>query len=235
MRHPRKDPLVLEDFFIFPDLLLSTAGVPSQDPGEGVIINSRDLIQIEGLSPVILITGPGDSGKTTLLKSLMKHYTALELYPLYMDGNRVGKTSDYGPLDVIRSTYEEQYTEESLHPILASRKDKKICLLDNFNSLRLDRDRIKPLLDEFGFLIITSSTPFPGDIISPEFSRDKAALNFELMEFSLDLRRELSQKWHSLGLGTESGTESKGTDPRVESALSIMEEVIGRNLVPSYP
>lgn len=235
MRHPHKDPLVLEDFFVFPDLLLSIAGVRSPGSSDGVIISSRDLIQVDNLSPVISITGPGDSGKTTLLKSLIKRYAALGLYPLYMDGNRVGKTGGYGPWEVIRSTYEEQFTEESLHLILTSEKDKKVCLLDNIDGVGLDRDRIRALLDEFGFLILTSSTPFLGDVIYSELGGDKAPLNFELMEFSLDLRRELSQKWYSLGLGPESEKDTGGTDTRVESALIIMDEVIGRDLVPSYP
>ncbi len=235
VRHPRKDPLVLEDLFVFPDLMLSSANVRSPGSSGGGTINSRDLIHLENLSPVIFISGPGDSGKTTLLKSLMKHYAALGLYPLYIDGNRIGTFCADELEDIIRSTYEEQYTEESLDRVLTSEKDKKICLLDNFDGLRLERGPITALIDKFGFLLPTSSTPFLGEISSSEFGADYIPLNFELMEFSLDLRRELSQKWHNLGLDPGSGGNNMRAETKVESALNIIDEVLGRDLVPSYP
>lgn len=235
VRYPGTSTLVLEDLFVFPDLMLSTAGIPSPGTSGGRIISSRDLIQFENLSPLIFISGPGDSGKTTLLKSLMKRYNALGLYPLYIDGNHLGNFGADEPGDIIRSTYEEQYTEESLSRIYDSEKGKKICLLDNFDGLKLDRELIILLIDEFGLFVATASAPLLGEVISSELVNDRAQINFELMEFSLDLRRELCEKWHNLGLDPGSGRDNKETAIRVESALGIMDEVIGRDLVPSYP
>ncbi len=235
MKHPRKDPLMLADFFVFPDLMLSKAGIKGPGSSTAAIISSRDLIQIENLPPVVCITGPGDSGKTTLLKTLLKHYVEIGLYPLYIDCNRIGNISGDRLGELIRSSYEKQYTVKHLEPILTSSSDKKICLLDNFEGLKLDNDRTAALLDDFRLLILTASTPFLSEIYSSKFTQDKAPLNFELMEFSFDLKRELSKKWHNPGLTPERERETKGIDTKIESSLNMMEEAIGRDLAPSYP
>lgn len=234
VRNPLNESLILEDFFVFPKLMLSTAGIGEPGSSGAAIISSRELLRVESLSPLVFITGPADSGKTTLLKILMKYYAAAGLFPLYIDCSRIGSIDRNGQRELVSSAYEKQYTEKSLQQILSSSSDKKICLLDNIDSVRPDRQILHGLADEFGFSIVTTSIPLLGETFSSEFIQDKAPLNFELMEFSFDLRRELCSKWHNLP-AKERERDTVSINAKIESALNIMDEVIGRDLAPSYP
>lgn len=240
IRHPRKDRLSAEDLFVFPDLKLS-GGVPHRGGRlNEQIISSRDLIEIEKFDPVIIISGPGDSGKTTLLKSLLRHYPARGYYPLYIDGNGIDRLGEDDLRELSAKKYEEQYTEESLRHISGAGKEKRICIFDNFDSVAGGVEDLSSLfrsaLDLFGALIFTVRTPFLADLSLSESVPASAPLCFELMEFGLELRSELADKWHALGIDREEAAlGQEGIKARKESAMNIMDTVIGRNLVPSYP
>lgn len=174
LSHPRKQPLFLEDIFVFPELTTSSAS--PGDTGE-TIFSSRELTTVDTLPPVVLITGPEDSGKTSLLKSLIRHYSENGLYPLYLDGKLTGPIVDTALWELIRSTYESQYSGEHLSPALTSGPGKRLCLFDNFDMAGLEKAVVTKLLEEFGHLLLTSAAPF---LESLKFNGNGPPLSAEL-------------------------------------------------------
>ncbi len=96
INHPLKENILLDDIFIFPDLRLDTQKV----------ISSKELLDINKSGNKILISGNEDSGKTTLIKVLFKHYLKAGYYPLYIDTHSIQLMETEDILELIDQKFE---------------------------------------------------------------------------------------------------------------------------------
>ena len=235
VKHPHKETLTLEDFFIFPDLLQSRAPIPGSGTAQRSIISSSELIHYENFSGVIFISGQRDSGKTALLKILMKRYIGQALYPLYIDCKAWPSVLTEDFAELIRDKYEEQYSEGSLHDALNSPGERKVLLLDNIDNVTIDRELITGIITKFGFVIACSSSALKAEASSGKLGSDISSTNLEIMELSVTLRRALSEKWHHMTADPKRKEHTPGSEQRIQRSLKIIDEIIGRDLIASYP
>lgn len=128
INHPLKENILLDDIFIFPDLRLDTQKV----------ISSKELLDINKSGNKILISGSEDSGETTLIKVLIKHYLKAGYYPLYIDTHSIQLMETEDILELIDQKFEELYHQESAEIIKAEPDDKKVIFIDNFDKISKD-------------------------------------------------------------------------------------------------
>lgn len=243
--HPGKERLALRDIYVFPDLRVLTpprltgAGSPGGLTGS-VLISSSSLPDAAKAGGGILICGPVDSGKTSLLKILASQFLDSGFYPMYADEKSLGIPPGEGIEEFFLRKYGEQYTEENFGHIKEGPEEKRILLLDNADRIRGRSEELGAFLGRltgyFGTVFLTAESP-------PEFAELPAGFSvygapegfavYELMELGLTLRQELISKWTALG-ATVTGDEKK-TASRKARLGGAVSAVLSRNIVPSYP
>jgi len=231
LSHPNKQDIVLDDIFVFPDLKQNNQAA----------INSKELLKINQGKNKISISGIEDSGKTTLIKVLIKHYLHCGYYPVYIDTQYLAITDPSELLEIIETSYADMYDPESVEKIHSETQKKKAIFIDNFDKISSDvdvlSDTLQTLCNVFDNIIFSEETPFKIIIDSrlkvlyPELSREIS--HYEIMEFNNELQLELIYKWNKLANTNESDIESVSL--KTEKAKKIFDTVIGNNLAPSLP
>ncbi|MCL4244638.1 MAG: ATP-binding protein [Candidatus Dadabacteria bacterium] len=210
---PGGGAVTLPEVFVYPDLAPFGTGT-------GAISSSSLLDPAYARSPVV-VTGPEDSGKTSLLKSLAVKALGEGFLPVYIDGREAPADNPADVLEAARTAAEAQYAPGSAALVNGPGAKKRVLLFDNFDLAgwpgpeALDR----AFLEEFALVILTASYPYP----SYENS-------FSIAEMDRERRDELIRKW--VRLRTADSDEAASL---VEKARGVADAVLGRNLVPSYP
>ena len=227
----------LGDVFVFPDLEILTPDRHTGAGPSGGIVNSSGLA-VAAAGGGILIYGPVDSGKTSLLKTLALRLSGSGFHPVYADGKtlRIPRSGDEARFFLRK--YEEQYTPGSYERIKAGPAGKRMLLLDNADRIPAGSAELGSFLggltDHFGSVLVTAAN-------TPEFKGLPEGLSvfgvpagfsvYEIKEFGRDLREELISKWIDAGArGSEE--DAARTKARLTGAVDT---VLGRSLVPSYP
>ena len=81
--HPRKTTLTIDDIYVFPDL------EELSDKLEGNFIHSKNTLDYLFSNNKILVFGPENSGKTSLLKVMFRKYQQNGIVPLWINGKDV--------------------------------------------------------------------------------------------------------------------------------------------------
>lgn len=210
---PGGGAVTLPEVFVYPDLAPFGTGT-------GAISSSSLLDPAYARSPVV-VTGPEDSGKTSLLKSLAVKALGEGFLPVYIDGREAPADNPADVLEAARTAAEAQYAPGSAALVNGPGAKKRVLLFDNFDLAgwpgpeALDR----AFLEEFALVILTASYPYH----SYENS-------FSIAEMGRERRDELIRKW--VRLRTADSDEAASL---VEKARGVADAVLGRNLVPSYP
>lgn len=227
----------LREIYVFPDIeVLSPGNLAGVWPGAGRI-NSSELIGAAA-SGGVLVCGPEDSGKTSLLKVLAQSLAEAGFYPVYADGRNLRIPRPEETREFFLGKYGSQYTAESSGLITSGPREKMILLLDN-------ADRIRTGSAELGFFLLGLNVHFGGAILTAENPPEYADLPKGLSvygvpagyavcgiaELGQTLREELISKW-TLSGETEDEETAAGRKNRLRGAVDT---VLARNLVPSYP
>ena len=231
LNHTEKENIILEDIFVFPDL---------QCPKDETV-SSKELLEIDSNGSKILISGPEDSGKTSLIKILTNQYLESGYYPIYIDIQTHTILSTRDLLEIVDKVYEELYDKDVYSKIKTQTKQKKAVFIDNFDkincSLEVITDIIERLDDLFAYIILTEKTPsnITGQIQRHRSSTglDDSIIRYEILEFGDGLRRELIHKW--ISIGNPQGQHLTDTEQETEKTKIFIDTVIKHNLVPSYP
>ena len=215
IERPGTDGATLPEIFVYPDL------VPF-GRGTGTISSSTlaDPAQTEG---TVLVTGPEDSGKTSLLKSLAVTLLDAGCFPIYLDGREAPVKNPGDVPEAARAAAEAQYTAESSAVVNGPGAKKRALLFDNFDlapSGAFDPEALaRALHGEFALAILTASHPYPS------FEN-----SFSIAEMGRALRGELIRKW--VLLRTSDADEIASL---TDKARGVVDAVLGKNIVPSYP
>jgi energy-coupling factor transporter ATP-binding protein EcfA2 len=205
----------LPEIFVYPDLVPFGQGAGT--------VSSSNLADPAHQVGAVLITGPEDSGKTSLLKSLAVKLLDAGYFPVYLDGREAPVSNPGDVPEAARTAAEAQYTAESSAIVNGPGSKKRALLFDNFDlaqSGELNPEALaRSLRGEFALVILTASYPCPA-----------FANSFSIAEMGRALRDELIRKWVLLRTSDPGEAASLA-----EKARGMVDAVLGKNIVPSYP
>lgn len=226
-----KENIVLEDIFVFPELKQANQGV----------INSKKLLEIREEKTRVLISGTEDSGKTTLIKVLIKHYLTSGYFPVYIDAQNIELNHPSELPAIIDSSYEDMYKPDGLEIIRSSSKKNKAIFIDNFEKANERVSILSEILeylykniDKLVFSIETDSKLFDdSEFNSLHAIFSEETTQYETIEFSKTLQLELIEKWHKTTERNQAEKEIPSS--KIEHTKAIIDTVIESKLVPATP
>lgn len=240
-KHPRKPVLILDDIFVFPNIR-DIKSEKKQDKYISYAIKHSDiLLKIGATDNKILLIGAEKSGKTVLCKILYSSYYEKGYTPVYVSGEQVKFTSIEKFNKLVSSCYLEQYKDNNSERFDQLENTKKFIIIDDYDKLKVNLKFRSILLNRineyYPNVVITGNDLFKiGEIVAEEeqeISSLKSYQQYALMQFGNALRNELIEKWNIVGI--EEFIEDNELIRRNDEAKSIVDIIIGRNLVPSYP
>ena len=228
LTHPKKEKITLDDIFVFPNL---------RHPSEGEI-SSKELLKINKGGNKVIISGPQDSGKTTLVKVLVDNYLKSGLYPIFVDIENYDLSNSQELIEILYRVYELSYDEDCYNKIKSQSKKEKAVFIDNFSKLNCSSMVIEDILIElcnlFDNVILCEQKPaIDYGLQSISLETVSEYQHYELLEFNDDLQLELIQKWNSICI--DHGSDTENIKLKIDKTRNFIDTVIGHNLVPSYP
>ncbi len=233
IKHPKKNPLLLSDIFVYPDL----EPLIGLDEEYGRFIDASELINNPDNQSVIFVEGNVQSGKTSLLKMLYMKLYNNGYYPVLVNGNELRNINID---DVIKRNYKKQYNYRNFtfNQYMQLDKVKHILLIDDLNNSSLNNDGVKSVLDKvianYGLVIVTNFES--NDVKSLLLSLDKNSIykRYRLLNLGYLKRNELINKWLRLGADPYSINEAL-LEHEVKLTFDQITNLLGEQLIPSYP
>lgn len=229
LSRPHKQDIVLEDIFVFPNL----------EQESGLVINSKELLNISGDISRILISGIEDSGKTSLIKMLIKHYLQSGYLPVLIDAQNISLNNSSDLTEIVEKSYKNMYESKSLKEIENDSKKHKVILIDNFDkacdSFSVLGNILEALFEKSDHLIFSMRTvsTVSDDTDSAYLALSDEITRYEIVEFNHERQLELINKWYRLK--QESDTELDTLSSKIENTKRIFDTVLENNLVPATP
>lgn len=239
LKHPKKSEISLDDIYIFPDAKVIKYEVKlKEDISEYV---NLEVIKEIGSENKFFITGEEKSGKSTLCKTIYKHYKLNGYVPVLVNGRDIKKSSIDDFNKVLYKAYNNQYSEESLDEFKQLPDNKKIIIIDDYDQNKLNNKFSLNLLANldryFDNIIITGNELFKFlELLFNDDTHEELLERFqklEIMHFGHRLRAQLINQWNSIGdLETLDEKELISKNDYFENTINT---IIGNNYVPSYP
>ena len=150
-----KPEITLSDIYVYP---VMQADLEKKEKYT-MLHEESELIETINSKQYIVIDGAKEYGKTALLKRLFLKFYESEKYPIIISGTDI-RSADEPEIDkLIRKTYGRLYENVQIEEILQFEKDKRICLIDDFDSIYLSDDTQKQFFEyvvsQFGVVVIT--------------------------------------------------------------------------------
>ena len=239
--HPRKETLVLEDLFIYPDLASLSANASKSGKLKQTenIVNSRSLI--DEPRPEVLILGPERSGKTTLAKALYLGFQNSGLKPLLIRGHTIPRRlSEESIKRLVTSAVSEQYDTNLVEAYHQLPSTEKVLIVDDLQDTKINQSGQVVLLNylrpRFGKIVAFAHESFYLSGLTqtkPEADGFVTFATFMLREMGHRLRGALIDKW--MDLGRDYASDDREFAIRVHTLETQLRGLLGKNLLPSYP
>ena len=239
--HPHISKVKLSDVFIFPyvEILRTTSNA---DEELSIVTSFENIInslpQAENLR--MIISGPENIGKSSLLKIFFQHLHKLGKIPVFIDGHAIKSTNPDDFKRVLQKSFSDQYvTDVELFNQLDI--DKVVILIDNFNKIKINTrykaHLLKNLIDNFPNLIITGNelTTVEDIVADSNIEEDlfSSFSQYEIKEFGHQLRAQLINRWNTIGIELTISEEERIR--KLHQCENIINTVTGTNFVPCYP
>ena len=241
--HPRQQQdLTLPDIYIYPDLktrLLSRKLKRSGDLPKN--ISSKDVSTQLLSVKCVVVAGPSDSGKTALSKMLfLEGNTKYDRKCLLLCGKSIkGAEPDSAFEKALDESIKEQYGPGSKGRFAGLGAKDRILLIDDWDEVTFSRAGRAKILERaaahFATVILFVDDIFLIEELSGKHEHAPLA-SFEIAdirEFGFRLRGQMIRKWHTFG--NTFIEDDKSLARRVTESTHVIDTVLGRNLLPSYP
>ncbi|WP_263375549.1 metallophosphoesterase [Granulicella aggregans] len=240
--HPRQQDLRLSDIFVYPDLKTRSISRKLQASGDlPRNISSAEVPTRVLNTSALVIAGPPDCGKSALGKSLfIEANTKHSRFSLMIKGQEIVGADPGGAFNsAVDSAIDEQYGPGNRGCYAGLNRNDRVLIIDDWDEAKFSRPGRSAILKHatahFGCTIL-----FVDDIfLIQELSRGSESSPLsgfqiaDIREFGFRLRGQLIAKWHSLG--TTFLEEERVLARRIADSTRVVDTVLGRNLLPSYP
>lgn len=239
--HPRVDGLVRDDLFVTPTLLHVDTESKGKDPLRKYF-QATTIIEkvLSESSSRQVVYGPSACGKTTLAKWIAQQLYDSGFIPIVVAGEDLTRIDQIGIGKIIDRNFQRQY--DTSHSYSRFDSDHTVLLVDDMQSVRIQKGKYR------ASLVKNIEKLFPHTILlgnellqfGTYISKDEGARNmfddydkFVIAELGPVGRYQLVARWNALGRSeifapNEMVRLNKETEEHVE-------QVIGKNYVPSYP
>lgn len=239
--HPKKDTIVLDDLFVFPDLRSVASGTrrSKTTPHTDEAVSSESLLN----RPVsrALIIGPIGSGKSTLSRALCLKFQRKGMKPLLLRGGELKRGHNEEFLkSVIKTAIKEQYGNDHLDLYLQLSIDQKIAIVDDIHACNINQagyaSLIENLQSRFASLLVFADDSFFLSRVAQTKHETNGFIGFSifsLREMGNKLRGALIDRWTDLGQDYRDSSRDEAL--QIEALESKVRTLLGKNLMPSYP
>lgn len=235
--HPYKDNLILDDIYIYPNLKVISTEEKKED--SSAIVDSKNVYNFIIENKKILITGESNSGKTSLARILIKKFLNDNIVGVLVDAFEIRKPSVSELGKIIIKKFDEQYSQNLQEEFKQLPKNRKAIIIDDFHNINLNstgRNTLIELLYElFDIVVIFASDSFRIEhLINKSISIDLMNItNCVLLDFGYYLRSQIIRKWYTIG--REFTASEMEINHKCICVEKIIDNLVGRNLLPSYP
>jgi hypothetical protein len=238
LKHPRKEHLVLSDFYVSP-VLRETS--PSADEAVSTprAIPADELYEYVVKHGLVVLLGSERSGKTTLLKSIYGQCQKAGAAAVYLNLEDLsGKPTAENLENLLKQAVEEQYPESDWEHFRQLEPSKKTILADDIDRPRLNptsRARIVEYLrSAAGAVAVTGTEQLQVEELGAEFEKSLSlATTLLVPEFNHVQRSKLIRRW--ICIGHEFDADDFAIDLEYKAIEQVIADNIGRNLLPSDP
>lgn len=229
--HSRKNVVVLDDVFVYPELDRFDNFEDNKDKNFDEVAGSEQIIAnfTNGNNPKILISGENQSGKTTLCKKFFAALREKNLVPVYI-ADKDGQHSHRLETRIVEA-FEEQYgTTISLEQI--DRK-KVIPIVDNFHLVQSKhKERYIQELASYHYQIVVVDDIFNLNLSDENLTNSFS--QFRIKEFSPALRNQLLKKWIDLS-DKKSRRDEREVLKEIDEKTELVENSLGTGIMPMFP
>lgn len=239
--HPHISKVKLSDLFIYPNVeILRTSSNADEDLSLFTSFENIIKTSTEEESVRLIISGPENIGKSSLLKKLFQHLHKSGKIPVLIDGYAIKSTNPDDFKKVLEKSFTDQYTTD-IEYFKQLNQSKIIILLDNFNKIKINTrykaHLLKNLIDHFPNLIITGNelTTVEDIVADSNIEEDLFSTfsQYEIKEFGHQLRAQLINRWNTIGIELTITEDERIR--KLHQCESIINTVTGTNFVPCYP
>lgn len=238
LSHPSRGSLSLSDVFVAPDLREITHEDRDDVPR---LVKGDDVLDTVLERRKLMVLGADKSGKTSLAKVLFSGLRARGMVPVLIDGSTFRVRTDRVGEDVGRA-FEEQYSPRAREKFEQLGRSEKVILIDDFDRLNLRnpvaREKfLRGLADAADGLVLLANDQAQHirELMGGEAAVGSLAglPRYEVQELGHVLREEIIGKWLSLADDHAMGAAELAR--RLNDAHVVLDTLIGKNFVPSYP
>jgi hypothetical protein len=137
----------------------------------------------------------------------------------------------------LEDTFVAQYDMATREPYRQAARERCVLIIDDYHDLKLSHQRKTKLLDalcrKFGRVILTGHDMMMGmeDLTSPDATI--AVTRYKIQPFGMVRRNRLVTRW--LMLSKNSDSRSEEFTRNLNTLMSTIDSLIGKNFVPAYP
>jgi Calcineurin-like phosphoesterase len=238
--HPAKPDLTLDDLFVYPDLRRTSLRKLVKSDSSATVVAGRDVVRFIADSKHVMISGPDDSGRTSLAHMLFLDLRQREhVVPVLLNGEDIqGKNPEATLRREVKRAVEEQYSGSMAEAYEQLERGRKLVIVDDWHKLKYSAKGqallIGQLEKSFGTIVCLADDVFAlGQLTG---TGEKPFRDYEICdirELGHLRRNELIRKWHSLGSDySESETDLAHAITVTETTVNTL---LGKNLLPSFP
>ena len=237
--HPESGRVNRDQVFVYPHVRKVTLRDREPGPLEG----AEDLLRLTEGDAVVLITGPEESGKTTLAKQFFLDLQELGAVPVFLHGKKISKNMlrPERVLETVRTAFSEQYETEKYESYLQLDTDQRAIVFDDYHSAPITAESIDSVLRQltafFGKVYLFSDSMVQ-DVRNVQDLRRildgrPGFVHYRIQSFGVQRREQLIERWVILdGYLAEDGA---ALARRIQQFGRTLDTVTGKSFVPSYP
>jgi len=236
--HPYKQKVYLDDIFVFPNM--RDLRIEGKKAGKDLenILSSSLFLKIDPVENKLILSGAEKSGKSALCKVILKNFYNNDYVPVFIDGHKIKSASGDAFFKLINDCFSGQY-QGNVHEKFDQLDNlKKILIIDDWDKSKLNpKYRFKLLTKIMGVypnIILTVNDLYRvEEMIAVSESVYNKFQQYGILEFGSLLRQRLIEKWNILG--QEELITPKELLRKEDESTQIVDVIIGRNFVPSFP